>query len=155
MAELVGLAPGSVVGLYAAKGAELDLFPLHELVHRAGLRAAYPRVVAGQPRLEFALAEPAALVPAAFGLREPAQRSVRVELAELAVVFVPGLAFDGHGGRLGWGKGYYDATLPHAAKARRIGVGFECQIIEHVPRAAHDVLMQAILTEAKVRQVGA
>lgn len=149
------LAPGSVVGLYAAKGSELDLGPLHEAIRRAGHLTAYPRVVPGQAWLELALAEPAELVPAAFGLREPAPRAPRVALADLAAVFVPGLAFDEHGGRLGWGKGYYDATLPQAARARRIGVGFECQIIERVPRAAHDVPMQAILTEAKVRQVGA
>lgn len=149
------VSPGSVVGVYAAKGAELDLRPLHEAVRTAGLFAAYPRVVPGQAHLEFALAEPHELVSARFGLREPSQRARRVELAELAVVFVPGLAFDEQGTRLGWGKGYYDATLPHAVNARRVGACFECQIIERVPRAAHDVSMQAILTEAKVRQIGA
>lgn len=151
---LADLPRGSLVGLYAAKGAELDLLPLHEAIRRAGHRAAYPRVVPGQARLELAVSEPDELVPAPFGLREPSPRAGRVDLAELMVLFIPGLAFDEQGTRLGWGKGYYDATLPYAVNAQRVGVGFECQVIERVPRAAHDVPMQAILTEAKVRQIG-
>lgn len=154
-ALLADLPRGSVVGLYAAKGAELDLRPLHEAIRRAGHWAAYPRVVPGQARLELAVAEPDELVPAPFGLREPSPQAKQVALVELAALFVPGLAFDEQGTRLGWGKGYYDATLPHAIKAHRIGVGFECQVVERVPRAAHDVSMQVILTEAKVRQIGA
>lgn len=153
-ALLSDLPRGSVVGLYAAKGAELDLRPLHEAIRRAGHLVAYPRVVPGQARLELAVAEPGELVPALFGLREPSPRAGRVDLAALVALFIPGLAFDEQGTRLGWGKGYYDATLPYAINARRVGVGFECQVVERVPRAAHDVPMQVILTEAKVRQIG-
>lgn len=153
-AGLVQLARGAVLGLYAAKGSELDLRALDEVARQRGHAVAYPRVVRGQPWLEFALAEPTELVEGAFGLREPAPRAERVALERVAAFFVPGLAFDERGGRLGWGRGYYDSTFVQAPSALRLGVAFECQVVERVPCAAHDVLLHELLTEAQGRRFG-
>ena len=51
-----------------------------------------------------------------FGIREPADHCVALELKRLDLVLVPGVAFDLHGRRLGRGKGFYDQLL--AARAR-------------------------------------
>ncbi|HEX5061643.1 MAG TPA: 5-formyltetrahydrofolate cyclo-ligase, partial [Kofleriaceae bacterium] len=73
------------------------------------------------------------------------------DLSEIAAVFVPGLAFDRAGGRIGWGRGYYDVTLAAASPAAlRIGLAFECQIIEHVPREPHDAALHYVVTEAAI-----
>jgi 5-formyltetrahydrofolate cyclo-ligase len=61
---------------------------------------------------------------------------------------VPGIAFDVHGGRLGFGKGYYDrflAQLP--ATTYRCGLAFSIQMVPCVPHAAHDVRMHGMVTE--------
>ena len=60
---------------------------------------------------------------------------------------VPGLAFDRAGGRIGWGRGHYDATLAAAPNARRIGLAFECQLVAEVPHAPHDVRLHFVVTE--------
>lgn len=154
-AVLAGLSPGSVIALYAAKGSELEVRVLDESARRLGQAVVYPRVVRGQPWLDFHLAEPAQLTAGAFGLREPAATFPLVPLLQIAAFFVPGLAFDETGARLGWGRGYYDSTFVRAPRAWRVGVAFECQVVEHVPRAAHDILLHELLTEARQRSFGA
>ncbi len=54
-------------------------------------------------------------MPGPFGLREPDPlRCPRVAPTELDCVFVPGVAFDEEGYRLGRGGGFYDGFLGQA-----------------------------------------
>ena len=74
------------------------------------------------------------------------RRAVAVE--EVAAFVVPGLAFDRAGGRVGWGRGHYDATLAAASPgALRIGLAYECQLVEQVAREPHDAALHIIITE--------
>jgi 5-formyltetrahydrofolate cyclo-ligase len=140
---------GSVVALYAHKGSEVETTVLDRELRAAGYRIAYPRVVDDARVLAFHEAAIDALVIARWGLREPAAAASSVGLHEIAAFVVPGLAFDRAGGRIGWGKGHYDATLAAAgaAGALRVGLAFECQLVESVPRESHDMLLDAIITE--------
>jgi 5-formyltetrahydrofolate cyclo-ligase len=147
---LAKLSPAAVVALYAQKGSEVDTANLDAYARASGLRVAYPRIIDGDRRLAFHEVALGELVPSIFGLREPAPTSPAIGLAEIAALVVPGLAFDRAGGRIGWGRGYYDATLVHAAAALRIGLAFECQIIEHVPREPHDASLHYVVTEAAI-----
>ncbi|QDV11521.1 5-formyltetrahydrofolate cyclo-ligase family protein [Rosistilla oblonga] len=75
----------------------------------------------------------------------------RVEVAELDLVIVPGVAFDQNGGRTGHGKGYYDKLLEHArADTPLISLAFECQMFPEIPVAQHDIYMDFVVTEAAV-----
>jgi 5-formyltetrahydrofolate cyclo-ligase len=147
---LAELAPGSIVALYAPKGTEVDTAPLDAYARAHGLRIGYPRIVAGERRLAFHEVTIAELVPATFGLREPVASAASIELADVAAVIVPGLAFDRAGGRIGWGRGYYDATLSAAPAATRIGLAFECQLVDHVPHDPHDALVHYVVTETSI-----
>lgn len=64
------------------------------------------------------------------------------------LVVLPGRAFDSGGRRLGRGGGYYDRLL-HTLVGRClvVGVGYEAQIVEHVPQEAHDAPVDWIVTE--------
>jgi 5-formyltetrahydrofolate cyclo-ligase len=147
---LAKLPAGAVVSLYAPKGSEVETVRIDAFARASGLRVVYPRIVDGDRRLAFHEAALDVLVPATFGLREPQANAPAIELADIAAVIVPGLAFDRAGGRIGWGRGYYDATLAHAPAVMRIGLAFECQIIEHVPREPHDAPLHYVVTEAAV-----
>jgi 5-formyltetrahydrofolate cyclo-ligase len=154
-AILTSLAAGDLIAVYAAKGSELCPLAIDARARQLGLRVAYPRVVRAQRHLELALAAPEELVAAAFGLREPPVSAAAVELDEVRCFFVPGLAFDEAGGRVGWGRGYYDNTFGRAPRALRIGLAFECQVVERVPLAEHDILLHGLFTEARARRFGA
>jgi 5-formyltetrahydrofolate cyclo-ligase len=147
------LAPGATIALYAAKASEVDTAELDVAARAAGFAIAYPRVVGDARRLQLHLAAPEALVPARFGLREPVADAPELAIAAIAAFIIPGLAFDRDGGRVGWGRGHYDATLVDAPAALRIGLAFACQLIDHVPRDPHDARLHVVITEAAVHDI--
>ena len=151
VAQLLAQQPaGAIIALYAPKGTEVDTARIDAFCRACHLRVVYPRIVGGERRLAMHEAAIEELVPATFGLREPLATAPVVELADVAVVIVPGLAFDRAGGRIGWGRGYYDVTLVAAPAALRIGLAFECQIVDRVPHDPHDALVHYVVTEAAI-----
>ena len=68
------------------------------------------------------------------------------------LVIIPGVAFDRQGGRLGYGKGYYDRFLEQTT-AFRLALAFNFQVLEKVPTEKHDVPMNGILTESGIIEV--
>ena len=116
----------------------------------AGAEIALPRIE-GERLIFHRVTEPEReLCHGQFGAREPFAKNERTRVSpESAVaILVPGLAFDAQGGRLGRGGGFYDRFLEVAdATVRRIGVCFACQLVDRVPVEAHDVRLDAIVTE--------
>lgn len=148
------LSPGDVVAVYRAKGSEVDTDRIDTAARAHGLVVAYPRVVRDTRILAFHKLTPEGLAPSGFGLYEPNADAPAVEVADIAAFIVPGLAFDRAGGRLGWGRGHYDATFAVASpSALRIGLAFERQLIDRVTREAHDEPLHIIITEVATHMV--
>jgi 5-formyltetrahydrofolate cyclo-ligase len=64
--------------------------------------------------------------------------------------FIPGLAFDRIGFRLGWGKGYYDRAFENF-RGVKVGVLFSLQLYEPgLPSESHDICMDYLLTEDNI-----
>ena len=82
------------------------------------------------------------------GIQEPDPQHWRAaSLAEVDLALIPGLAFDASGGRLGWGRGYFDRLLgTPECSALKVGIAWPWQIIPQIPREAHDVTMDFIVT---------
>jgi 5-formyltetrahydrofolate cyclo-ligase len=145
MPEIVS---AQTAALYAAQGSEADAsFALPILIER-GVEVVFPRVVG--ELLEFGPASsPTELQPGYGGVLEP--KSAAIVSSRLDVIVVPGVGFDRGGGRLGQGGGHYDRTLAGLhPKTFRVGFGFSCQVVDTIPRAAHDELLDALVTEAEV-----
>ncbi len=93
------------------------------------------------------------LVPASFGLLEPIPSVAtdperRCLPADVDLFLVPGLAFDREGGRIGYGKGYYDRLLGAARPgAIFLALAFEGQMVEDVPMLSYDVPVHLVMTE--------
>jgi 5-formyltetrahydrofolate cyclo-ligase len=68
---------------------------------------------------------------------------------EVQVVVVPALAVASDGHRLGYGAGYYDATLPDLCPpARSIVVAFDFQRMMELPITPNDLRCDDIVTDA-------
>jgi 5-formyltetrahydrofolate cyclo-ligase len=77
----------------------------------------------------------------------------KVDVSELDLIMVPGVAFDRRGARMGHGFGYYDKLLEHArADAPLVALAFECQLFPEIPTQDHDVFMDKIITERTIYQ---
>ena len=94
--------------------------------------------------------------PGAFGILEPSAACRRdvdrlVNVRDVDAFVVPGVAFDRLGRRLGHGHGFFDRLLSNArGDAVKIGVGFDCQIVEQLPSEEHDVRLDLVVTENAV-----
>lgn len=85
-----------------------------------------------------------------FGLLEPRREHVRpVDLSEIDLVIVPGVAFDSQGNRIGFGGGFYDNFLKEV-RVPKIGLAYEFQIVDRIPVATHDRKVDKVVTEYRV-----
>lgn len=96
------------------------------------------------------------LAPGTMGILEPRAElrtlaDRRIEPAECDLIIVPGVAFDRRGGRLGYGKGYYDRLLRQVrSDAMKLAVCFECQLFAAIPALPHDIRMDLVVTEQAI-----
>ena len=66
-------------------------------------------------------------------------------------VIVPAVAYDKNCYRLGYGGGFYDRFLENLRKdAVTIGIAFDLQIFDEVPKEAHDAQLDYIVTESRI-----
>ena len=99
---------------------------------------------------------PTELLPGVFNVPEPTEfwksrHERRVRPEELDVIVVPGVGFDRGGGRIGYGKAYYDSFLKTVpASVPKIGLAFECQVVDKIPLEPHDRRVDYIVTEHDV-----
>ncbi|MFA7232740.1 MAG: 5-formyltetrahydrofolate cyclo-ligase [Terrimicrobiaceae bacterium] len=114
-------------------------------------RIALPRV-SGDGLVFHWVAHRNDLRPGSFGVPEPPSEAPPAE-NEFGLILVPGLAFDPRGGRLGRGKGFYDRFLAGAGGVRA-GVCFDDQVVEDVPREAHDLRMDFVVTPSSIYRCG-
>jgi 5-formyltetrahydrofolate cyclo-ligase len=81
-----------------------------------------------------------------FGIKEPDENSEKIEISDVDLFIVPGMAFDRHFNRLGRGKGFYDKILNNVKKPVT-GLCFGFQLFNHIPVSQHDKKMTGIITE--------
>jgi 5-formyltetrahydrofolate cyclo-ligase len=133
-------------GYWPIRG-EADPLPLLSALTAAGLTTALP-VIAGRGKpLTFRLWRPGdPLVAGPLGLQEPPPQSPPIEPD---LLFVPLAAFDRGGHRIGYGAGYYDATLTALAAKQplAIGLAFSTQEVAFVPAEPHDHPLAFVITE--------
>lgn len=85
------------------------------------------------------------LAPGRFGITEPCAGCAPVLVNTLDLILIPGVAFSISGVRLGRGKGFYDRLLAQVSPTK-CGVAFDWQIVQEIPREAHDVTVDFLLT---------
>ena len=142
-----------VIMIYLPLSTEVDAQQLAQRAWADLKRVAAPRVSWDQRRMfpvEISSLT-ARFEEDSYGVRE-ATEGMPVPIAEVDLVVVPGLAYDGKGNRLGRGRGFYDRFLVHPDfHGVSCGVAFEEQVLDDVPVAANDVPIHMLVTDARVR----
>jgi 5-formyltetrahydrofolate cyclo-ligase len=87
-----------------------------------------------------------------WGMLEPKADCQIVASEKIVGVFIPLLAFDIQGTRLGKGRAFYDRYLA-LFTGKKIGIAFEWQFSgKEIPREAHDIALDAVITERKIHR---
>lgn len=138
--------------LYVPMAGELDVRPLAVEALDRGLTICIPKVDWDRgkmtPFVVQSLDEPV-VVRGQRGVFDPAPGATKADPDSIDLVFVPGLAFDERGGRLGRGSGFYDRFL-HSTGLPSCGVAFEMQVIAQVPRDPHDASVGSLVTDERL-----
>jgi 5-formyltetrahydrofolate cyclo-ligase len=134
-----------------ATGSELPTAALLRLALARGCRVSLPRITAAAgSRMQFIRWRSGALRINRHGIGEPRGGTV-VPPPCLQVVLLPLTGFDENGSRIGSGAGYYDRAFAFRMRRRGtpllVGIAFEAQRTAALPRAAHDVGLDMIVTE--------
>jgi 5-formyltetrahydrofolate cyclo-ligase len=134
--------------VYMALPQEVQTMSIITQARQSQKRIAAP-VTRGQDLVALELSEaPMQLRRGRFGILEPCGTQRVIHPQEIGFIAVPGIAFDARGGRLGFGKGYYDRFLRQLpATTYRCGLAFGIQVVPCVPQASHDICMHGIVTE--------
>ena len=144
----------STLFVYVNFRSELETLELIQSCLSKGKRVAIPLVEASTvSMIPLLIQDPEKdLVAGYYGIPEPdPEKSLRVAAREIDAVVIPGSVFDIHGGRLGYGGGYYDRFLVNdAPRAKRIGLAFEMQVVEKVPVQPHDQPLDILITEKRI-----
>lgn len=83
-----------------------------------------------------------------FGILQPKGNGL-VDVKKIDVALIVGLAFDRKGTRLGYGKGVYDKLLKNF-NGSKIGLAYDFQIVDKLPKEEHDLCMDLVVSERKV-----
>lgn len=144
------------IALYIAQGGEADPAVLLQRALRLGCEIYLPVITDHRlKQMRFARFETGtALVRNRYGIPEPdPKRAIFVSARHLDRIFVPLVAVDAVGNRIGSGAGFYDRALKHLRadrlwrRPKLIGIAFECQQLPHIPAHHWDIPLDALLTE--------
>ena len=150
LGEVVGR--GDTVCAYLPVGAEPGSPQMVDRLRELCSRVLLPVTrtgVDGEPlALQWGVYVPGALVPARFGLLEPAEQWLpNSVIAQADIVLIPALAVDRNGVRLGRGGGYYDRSLVLCGPgARLVAVVRDDEVVGELPSEPHDIRMTHALT---------
>ncbi len=151
------------IALYASNDGEIDVSEFADTLRTCGAACYVPVIVGRRGWRDLSFARMDYDTPIRFnryGIAEPDtpvrefRRSVQLDL-----IFLPLVAFDNDGNRIGMGGGYYDRTLAWRRRrrvwsgTRLIGVAYQFQQFDKLPIQSWDIPIDGILTDQQYRSL--
>ena len=139
---------------YVSFGSEVSTRDLIERAMKDGKKVYVPRVD-GDTMEFYRFEEWKELEESRLGILEPDKNPAKrfpyelhisLDRAQDCVFIVPGLAFDSHCNRLGYGGGYYDKYLQGFEKRMTLGIAYSEQIVDRVPVTNKDQSLDLVVT---------
>jgi 5-formyltetrahydrofolate cyclo-ligase len=139
------------IGLYLPTGSEVETWNIINHTLNSGRKLLLPRIVINDIRyyiVEQKDFDNDSFDMNRFGIKEPKAINGNVDFIDLLIV--PGIAFDSHGYRIGYGFGYYDKYLTNKKYSKCFGLAYDFQFIKNrVPAFAYDRKIDALVTESR------
>lgn len=140
---------GETFLLYSAIKSEVSTRLIAESLLESGKTVAFPRMTGNNRMSLHKISSLDDLTDRQWSIPEPDENAPEIKPHEVDIAVIPGIAFDRHRCRLGWGGGYYDRFLSQS-KCFSIGLAFDLQVVDDVPVEDHDHPLDMIITETRV-----
>lgn len=128
---------------------EIDTSFILSILHGKDKNVVLPKIK-GESLEHILLTDTTKLVLNSWGVPEPIE-GLEVPLAKIDVVFVPLLAFDANGNRVGYGKGFYDHFLSECkADVIKIGLSAFTSESEISDLNENDIALDYCVTPEKI-----
>ena len=146
------------VGIYLANDGEIDPSVVLAAALKAGKTCFLPILhPLKKNKLYFGQYESGTkLVNNRFGIPEPTINSTQIAPPwSLDIIFMPLVAFDRQGNRMGMGGGFYDRTLAFMKDSKRlkpklVGLAHGCQEVETLSQQSWDIPLHLIATDQEI-----
>ncbi len=75
----------------------------------------------------------------------------KIALEDIDIAFIPGLAFDDKGGRVGFGNNYYSKLITKLPETcRKVSLAYEDQIVDQIQMESRKFTVDIIITDRRV-----
>lgn len=139
--------------VYSAIQSEVNLATLYENALSSGKKLYFPKV-SGETMEFYQIDRMEQLCAGVFHVMEPDIEHLDLKkyerMQDTVPILVPGVAFSGSGGRIGYGKGYYDRYLAEHQELMPFGIAYACQLVDEIEAEPQDVAMHAVVTEEEI-----
>lgn len=142
------LQSAQTVLTFASLEHEIDTRALIDTLHDQGKDVALPRVV-DDGLVLHQVSRDTPLEPGSFSVPEPPEDAPVCDPSSIDFAFVPALAVDVRGFRIGYGGGYYDRLLPELVRASTCAIAFDFQLVAEVPEFPFDVAVDWVVTDTR------
>ena len=132
------------IASYSSQETEPRTHDFNDLIVKEGATLVLPRIRGTE--LDFAEGP---LVEGSFGILEPSGKAVDPDSIDL--LFLPALAVDLAGNRLGKGKGFYDRFLSNNHSAS-FAVIFEPELLDSIPTEEFDEKISGVITPKAIHR---
>ena len=133
---------------YLSYLSEVDTHALLERLLDRSARLAVPKIVDKTVMHAVTFSGWDELQPDNMGILTPINDEL--DNGPFDIALTPGLGFTRQGGRLGYGRGYYDRWFARHTVHTRIGLCFEVQITENLPLEDTDMPLHLLVSEKQV-----
>ena len=135
------------IGIYCAYNGEVNLDKLITYSLSVNKTVAIPVIIDEHNMLFYKIESITELNTLnKYGIRETINNNI---IDDLSLVIIPGICFDIHNNRIGYGKGYYDNYL-RGKTCYKMGVCFDEQIVNDIETDNLDVKLDCVITDKRV-----
>lgn len=151
--DLVNALGTSVVHMFLPirKNHEVDTWYLLRELHRTGKKVVLSKTdFESRVMTHFSYSEEMKIEEDSFGIPTPVSGDL-ADFSNVQLVFIPLLAADKHGNRVGYGKGFYDQLLGEAsATLKKAGLSISPPFDDFPFAEAHDVRLDYLVTHHEI-----
>lgn len=144
--ELPAYKSAQSIGLYFPIKNEVDTCSIFKNATATGKDVYYPRVD-GHLLSFHEVNRVESLKTGTFWVPEPNENSPAISTEDLDLLIIPGLVFNLAGGRIGYGKGFYDRSAKFVKLEKRIALAYSFQIQNSIPVSTSDADIGYLITE--------